>query len=87
VMLSPHLLELLRTWWKVQQPRGYLFPGQDRINPLTLRQLDRACLEAARLAGINKRVTPHVLRHYISLRTMSRTFGFSLVFLANIVPA
>ena len=34
-----------------------------------------------------KRITPHVLRHYISFRTMSRTFGFSPGFLANFVPA
>jgi hypothetical protein len=32
-MLSPHLLELLRNWWLVLRPKGYLFPGQDRINP------------------------------------------------------
>jgi integrase len=30
-MLSPHLLELLRNWWPVLRPKGYLFPGQDRI--------------------------------------------------------
>jgi integrase/recombinase XerD len=63
VMLSPLPPELLRTWWKVQRPRSYLFTGQDRINPPTLRELDRTCLEAARLAEINKRVTPPVLRH------------------------
>jgi len=33
------------------------------------------------------RVRFHELRHYISFRTMSRTFGFSPGFLANFVPA
>jgi integrase/recombinase XerD len=35
VMLSPHLLELLRAWWKAARPQGWLFPGQNRVNPLT----------------------------------------------------
>jgi len=29
VMLSPHLLELLRAWWKAVRPQGWLFPGRD----------------------------------------------------------
>lgn len=27
VMLSPHLLELLRAWYKAARPQGWLFPG------------------------------------------------------------
>jgi integrase/recombinase XerD len=27
VMLSPTLLEILRTWWRVNKPRHWLFPG------------------------------------------------------------
>jgi integrase len=34
VMLSPHLLDLLRAWWKVERPQGWLFPGQNPVNPL-----------------------------------------------------
>ena len=29
VMLSPHLLELLRAWWKAARPQGWLFPGRE----------------------------------------------------------
>ena len=43
VMLSPHLLELLRAWWKQAQPRGWLFPGRDPVLPITTRQFTRAC--------------------------------------------
>ena len=32
VMLSPHLLELLRAWWKAARPQGWLFPGQNPVN-------------------------------------------------------
>src|SRR3984893_18259049 len=62
-MLSPQLLKLLRDWYRIARPQGWLFPGQDPINPLTTRQLTRACHAAAHLAEITKRVTPHTLRH------------------------
>ena len=63
VMLSPHLLELLRIWWRAARPQGWLFPGQNQVNPLTTRQLNRACHAAAHMADIKKRVSPHTLRH------------------------
>ena len=63
VMLSPHLLDLLRAWWKVGRPQGWLFPGQNPVNPLTPRQLNRACHAAARMAEIDKPVHLHTLRH------------------------
>jgi site-specific recombinase XerD len=62
-MLSPHLLELLRAWWRAARPQGWLFPGRDRVQPMTTRQLNRACHAAAQRAEINKRVSLHTLRH------------------------
>jgi integrase/recombinase XerD len=63
VMLSPHLLNLLRAWWKVARPQGWLFPGRDPAQPITTRQLNRACHAAANMAEISKRVSLHTLRH------------------------
>jgi integrase/recombinase XerD len=63
VMLSEHLLELLRAWWKAGRPQGWLFPGQNPVNPLTPRQLNRACHAAAQMAEIDKPVSLHTLRH------------------------
>jgi site-specific recombinase XerD len=63
VMLSPQLLELLRDWWRAARPPVWLFPGQNPINPVTERQLNRAVTAAKNLAGISKRVSPHTLRH------------------------
>ena len=63
VMLSPQLLELLRDWWRAARPPVWLFPGQNPINPVTARQLNRAVTAAKDLAGISKRVSPHTLRH------------------------
>src|SRR5262249_13751699 len=32
-MLSPVLLELLRDWYRIARPQGWLFPGQNPVNP------------------------------------------------------
>jgi integrase len=63
VVLSPQRLELLREWWHAARPQVWLFPGQNPINPMTARQLNRAVHAAKDLAGISKRVSPHTLRH------------------------
>jgi integrase/recombinase XerD len=63
VMLSPQLLELLRDWWRAARPQVWLFPGQNPVNPMTARQLDRAVHAEAQAAGIAKRVSPRTLRH------------------------
>ena len=62
-MLSDLLLDVLRAWWKEARPQGWLFPGQNPVNPLTTRQLRRACHAASQAAGIDKRVSLHTLRH------------------------
>jgi integrase/recombinase XerD len=57
VMLSPHLLELLRAWYNAARPQGWLFPGMNPVNPTSARQLRRACDTAAQMAEIGKRRT------------------------------
>src|SRR5664280_2728033 len=44
VMLSPHLLELVRAWYNAARPQGWLFPGMNPVNPMTARQLRRAVI-------------------------------------------
>src|SRR4051812_30829663 len=63
VMLAPDLLDLLRQWWKVKRPRGWLFPGREPAQPITARQLNRACHAAAANAMLDKHVSMHTLRH------------------------
>jgi site-specific recombinase XerD len=70
VMLSPQLLELLRDWWRASRPQVWLFPGQNPINPMTPRQLNRAVHAAKDLAGISKRVSPHTLRHSLAVLSL-----------------
>ncbi len=62
-VLSQRLLTLLREYWKLQCPTDWLFPGTKagtHIQPATIREI---CRDAARLAGIDKHVTPHMFRH------------------------
>jgi integrase/recombinase XerD len=65
--LSPALLEILREYWRWRKPRLYLFPTRTcrrRLDqPISDKTVWIACNEAARRAGIRKRVTPHTLRH------------------------
>src|SRR3954454_8568619 len=74
-MLSPVMLERLRTWWRVARAQGkmldggWLFPGMNPIDPLSPRQLNRAVHAAARAAGLDRRVSMHSLRQYVSRST------------------
>jgi site-specific recombinase XerD len=68
-ILPADLLTLLRQWWQqgrqqgVMQREGWLFPGQNPMKSISTRQLHRIVAEAAKSAGITKRVGPHTLRH------------------------
>jgi site-specific recombinase XerD len=63
VMLSAVLLGILRAYWKAHKPTSWLFPGIDRNRPLDKRAVQTICVTAARRAGLQKRVSPHILRH------------------------
>ena len=69
VMLSPALLEALRTYWRGlrHKPREWLFPGNrwhTSNRPVTTKVLWTACQQAALRAGLeHKHIHPHTLRH------------------------
>jgi integrase/recombinase XerD len=69
-LLSPKLLPILRAWWLQCRSQGWLFPGQDPLLPMTVRQLNRACHEAADAAGLGTWISPRTLRHSFATHLM-----------------
>jgi len=84
-MLSPLLLQRLRTWWSVahaqgkMRPGGWLFPGMDPVNPMTTRQLNRAIHDAADVARIDKRLSMHSLRHAFATHLLEQKVDIRVI--------
>ena len=84
-MLSPVLLERLRSWWRVAHaqgkmlPNGWLFPGLNPMDPLSTRQLNRAIHAAAEAAQIDKRVSMHTLRHSFATHLLEQKVDIRLI--------
>jgi site-specific recombinase XerD len=67
VPMCPKLLETLREYWRWKKPKTWLFPRgiakRGDHEHLTDKAVWYAVAEAARHAGLKKRVAPHMLRH------------------------
>jgi site-specific recombinase XerD len=67
IPLSPALLETLREYWRWKKPLTYLFASSERKRgkerPISDHTVWYACAQAARHAGLTKRIGPHTLRH------------------------
>jgi site-specific recombinase XerD len=62
-VLSAHLLDALRAYWRVARPSPWLFPSARRPQPIDPSALQRAYQIAERQAGITKAGGIHGLRH------------------------
>jgi integrase/recombinase XerD len=84
-MLSPVLLQRLRTWWHVARAQGkmlkggWLFPGLNPVEPLSTRQLNRAVHEAALAARLDKRVSMHTLRHSFATHLLEQKVDIRVI--------
>ncbi|HEY5618970.1 MAG TPA: site-specific integrase [Vicinamibacterales bacterium] len=84
-VLSPHLLEALRAYWKATHPAApWLFPSARRPRPIDPSALQRAYQIAKQQAGITKPGGIHGLRHAfathlleagVDLHTIQRLLG------------
>ncbi len=70
VMLSASLLEILRSYWRSQRPREWLFPGDRPGQPITRDAVGSACQKAHHLSALSKPVTPHSLRHAFAVHLL-----------------
>jgi len=84
-MLSPVLLECLRSWWKTARVQGkmfnggWLFPDLNPMDQLSTRQLNRAIHAAAEAAEIQKRVSMHTLRHSFATHLLERKVDIRVI--------
>ncbi len=62
IMLSENVLELLREYYKVYKPSGYIFEGQKggKYSPKSVQSVFKRALQKS---GIRKKATVHTLRH------------------------
>jgi integrase/recombinase XerD len=66
IYLKPPLMGLLREYMAQQHLSGVLFPSPEG-KPLTARNIELRIKLYAKAAGIERRVTPHTLRHSIAV--------------------
>ena len=70
VMLSPKLLETLRSYWRAVRPKFWLFPGDVAGQPITKDAVERVCQKARQRSGLTKPITPHSLRHAFAVHLL-----------------
>lgn len=63
VMLAEPLREVLAAYWRWKRPTDWLFTGNKPDCPIATNSVFKACVAAARKAGITKPIHPHSLRH------------------------
>lgn len=64
IPLSPKLLDVLRVYWRWRKPTDWLFPSaRYPQQPIDASGIFGIVDDAAKRAGLKRRVTPHLLRH------------------------
>ncbi len=83
VMLPVPLREVLAAYWRWKRPKNWLFPGTKPDQPISTQTVFHTCRKAARLAGIDKPVHPHSLRHAFATHLLDD--GVNLVVIQSLL--
>jgi len=78
VMLSPQLLGILRTYWRLARPSDWLFPGRGD-KPINVSVLHSACRSATKAAGLTKKVSVHTLRHSFATHLLEQDVDIRVI--------
>ena len=76
-ILSHRALALLREHYKAYRPRKWLFEGEH--GHMHQRTIGHIIREAARKASINKRVSPHTLRHCFATHLLEQGVSLQVI--------
>ena len=85
VRLSPLVLDILEQYYRLSEtkPKNYLFEGQEKGKPYTIRSAQQIFTNAKVSAGIIKSVTFHSLRHSFATHLLEK--GVDVVFIQDIL--
>jgi integrase/recombinase XerD len=80
VTLSPVLLDMLRSYWKSEHPKQWLFPSPlNAGRPICLTTIQKCCKRASAAANLGKRVTVRSLRHAFATHLLERGTNIRVV--------
>jgi integrase/recombinase XerD len=74
-ILSGVCLKQLEEYWRVYRPDDWLFPGQKKDTPLSIRAVQHAYEKAKKNAGITKPGGIHTLRHSFATHMLEAGSG------------
>lgn len=78
-LLSPVMWDLLRAYWYEARPQTWLFEGQNPVNHLTACQFSWVFHMAAETAQIDKKVSPHTLRHSLATHLLEQNTDIRVI--------